>query len=159
VGRLALRLQTPDAGVVSFDGHDLGTIDKRGLQKTRAKMTVVFQEPYQSLNPRMRVGEIVSEPLVIHESRMPRAQRRARVVDAPEPVPLGERFVDRYPHQLSGGQQQRVGIARAIVTRPKFIVLDEPTSSLDLSVRAQILQLLSDLQREYGLAFLFISHD
>jgi len=159
IGRLALRLQTPDAGVITFEGQDLAELSKQSLSAVRARMTVVFQEPYQSLNPRMNVGEIVGEPLVIHERRLGRSERRQRVVDALEHVALGQTFLDRYPAELSGGQQQRVGIARAIVTRPSFVVLDEPTSSLDLSVRAQVLQLLGDLQKEFDLAYLFISHD
>ena len=159
IARLALRLYELNGGKVEFDGRDLTSLDREELRHLRSKMTIVFQEPYESLNPRQRIGRTIEEPLVIHEKNLSPAERHARVVDALNHVALGENFYDRYPHELSGGQQQRVGIARAIVTRPKFIVLDEPTSSLDLSVRAQILQLLHDLQQEYNLAYLFISHD
>ena len=159
VGRLALALLAPDRGNVTFEGTDLGTISDRELRKLRAKMTAVFQEPYESLNPRMAVGSTVEEPLVIHEASLGAKERRERVIETLADVALGEDLYRRYPHELSGGQQQRVGIARAIVTRAKFIVLDEPTSSVDLSVRAQILDLLSRLQNELGLAYLFISHD
>ena len=159
IARLALRLYELDGGRVEFDGRDLTTLDRDELRHLRSKMTMVFQEPYESLNPRQRIGRTIEEPLVIHEKSLSPAERHARVVDALNHVALGEAFYDRFPHEISGGQQQRVGIARAIVTRPKFIVLDEPTSSLDLSVRAQILQLLHDLQQEFNLAYLFISHD
>ena len=159
IARLALRLYELDAGTVQFDGRDLTTLSRDELRHLRADMTIVFQEPYESLNPRQRIGRTVEEPLVIHERELTAAERHARVVDALNHVALGENFYERYPHEISGGQQQRVGIARALVTRPRFIVLDEPTSSLDLSVRAQILQLLADLQDEFNLAYLFISHD
>ncbi len=159
IARLALRLYELNQGTVEFDGRDLTKLDREELRHLRSAMTIVFQEPYESLNPRQRIGRTIEEPLVIHHPDMSAADRHARVVDTLNHVALGENFYDRFPHELSGGQQQRVGIARAIVTRPKFIVLDEPTSSLDLSVRAQILQLLNDLQDEFNLAYLFISHD
>ena len=159
IARMALRLYELDAGTVEFDGRDLTGLDREELRHLRSQMTIVFQEPYESLNPRQRIGRTIEEPLVIHHPELSAADRQSRVVDALNHVTLGESFYDRFPHELSGGQQQRVGIARAIVTRPKFIVLDEPTSSLDLSVRAQILQLLNDLQQEFNLAYLFISHD
>jgi oligopeptide/dipeptide ABC transporter ATP-binding protein len=159
VGRIVLRLHDADSGTVLFDGVDLARLGKRELQRMRSQMTMVFQEPYQSLDPRMRIQRIVEEPLVIHEPSLSRREREARVLETLEHVGLGNGFAGRYPHELSGGQQQRAGVARAIVTRPKFVVLDEPTSSLDLSVRAQVLQLLGTLQREFGLAYLLISHD
>lgn len=159
IARLALRLYELNEGTVHFDGRDLTTLSREELRHQRSQMTIVFQEPYESLNPRQRIGRTVEEPLIIHEKKLSTAERHARVVDALNHVALSEDFYDRFPHEISGGQQQRVGVARAIVTRPQFIVLDEPTSSLDLSVRAQILQLLSDLQDEFNLAYLFISHD
>ncbi|MGE3619226.1 MAG: ABC transporter ATP-binding protein [Acidimicrobiia bacterium] len=159
VGRLALRLLEPSAGRVRFEGVDLGSLGRQEMRQVRSRLQVVFQEPLQSLDPRQRVGRIVAEPLVLHRPDLGPAQRRAVVAETLVQVGLGGSIADRYPRQLSGGQQQRVGIARAIVTRPSFVVLDEPTSSLDLSVRAQILDLLSNLRRELGVAYLFISHD
>jgi oligopeptide/dipeptide ABC transporter ATP-binding protein len=159
VGRLALRLLEPDSGVVYFDDVDLAKLDRRALRRMRARMTIVFQEPYESLNPRQTIGKTIAEPLLIHAPGLTPLERQKRVLDTLDHVALNASLADRYPHELSGGQQQRVGIARAIVTRPQFIVLDEPTSSLDLSVRAQILELLADLQDEYNLAYLFITHD
>jgi oligopeptide/dipeptide ABC transporter ATP-binding protein len=159
LARLVLRLHEPDSGTIEFDGRDLSALRSKELRALRALATIVFQEPYESLNPRQSVGRTIEEPLVIHRGDMSAAQRRRQVVETLDVVALNETFYDRYPHQLSGGQQQRVGVARAIVTRPKLIVLDEPTSSLDLSVRAQILMLLADLQKEFGLAYLFVSHD
>lgn len=159
VGRLVLGLHRPTSGHITFDGRDISTMPAPELRMLRSEMTVVFQEPDESLNPRMAIGSIVEEPLIIHEPTLSPGERKARVVDALEHVTLSEDLYYRYPHQLSGGQQQRVGIARAIVTRPKFIVLDEPTSSLDLSVRSAILKLLGRLQSELQLAYLFISHD
>ena len=159
LGRLVLGLHQPSSGQITFDGHDISTMPAAELRRLRSQMTVVFQEPDESLNPRMSIGSIIEEPLVIHEPALTPGERKARVVDALEHVTLTEDLYYRYPHQLSGGQQQRVGIARAIVSRPKFIVLDEPTSSLDLSVRSAILKLLARLQSELHLAYLFISHD
>jgi oligopeptide/dipeptide ABC transporter ATP-binding protein len=157
--RLALGLQAPDEGTVQFDGQDLQGLDRESLRRLRARMTMVFQEPYASLNPRQTVGRTVDEPLRIHEPELGPAERRRRTDEALEQVSLSGSFYDRYPHEMSGGQQQRVGIARAMVTRPQFIVLDEPTSSLDLSVRAQVLRLLGELRADLGLAYLFVSHD
>ena len=159
LGRVILGLHAPDGGEISFDGARVDLLDARGQRPLRSKLTVVFQEPDESLNPRMTVGETVAEPLRVHEPHLGRADRQARVSEALADVSLPPELAERYPRQLSGGQQQRVGIARAIVTRPKFIVLDEPTSSLDLSVRSQILALLARLQAERGLGYLFISHD
>jgi oligopeptide/dipeptide ABC transporter ATP-binding protein len=157
--RLAVRLHDPDSGSVRFDGVELTTLGKEELRRTRAQMAVVFQEPFASLNPRMRVGATIEEPLILHRPELGTTSRQKIVAETLEQVALPAGYAQRYPHQLSGGQQQRVGIARAIVTRPKFVVLDEPTSALDLSVRAQILTLLGGLQAELGLAYLFVSHD
>jgi oligopeptide/dipeptide ABC transporter ATP-binding protein len=157
--RLALGLQSPDEGTVEFDGLALQDLPREELRRLRARMTMVFQEPYASLNPRQTVGRTVDEPLRIHEPELGTAERRRRTDEALEQVALSGSFYDRYPHEMSGGQQQRVGIARAMVTRPQFIVLDEPTSSLDLSVRAQVLRLLGELRDDLGLAYLFVSHD
>jgi oligopeptide/dipeptide ABC transporter ATP-binding protein len=159
LGRLLLGLYPPDAGRIEFDGQVLNTLGQAELRALRARLSVVFQEPNESLNPRMTIGENVGEPLRIHERSLSRAERRGRVVAALDAVSLPAEVADRYPRQLSGGQLQRVGIARAIVTDPRFVVLDEPTSSLDLSVRSQILALLEELQDRLGLSFLFITHD
>jgi oligopeptide/dipeptide ABC transporter ATP-binding protein len=159
IGRLLLRLIEPDDGRIEFDGNDLRGVGEEELRRIRASMQIVFQEPYESLNPRMRVADIVREPLDIHAHDLSRDARNERVVEGLHDVGLNEDFTDRFPKALSGGQQQRIGIARAIVTRPKLVILDEPTSSLDLSVRAQILELLKDLQSRFGLSYLFISHD
>jgi oligopeptide/dipeptide ABC transporter ATP-binding protein len=159
LGRLALRLLEPTSGTVRFEGRDLGSLRRRELRAARARMQIIFQEPYESLNPRMRVGHIIGEPLSIHRPDLDASQRRQRVMETLEHVGLPEQMYERYPGELSGGQQQRIGVARAIVTEPALVVLDEPTSSLDLSVRAQILQLLQRLQAELGMAYVFISHD
>lgn len=159
LGRLVLRLLEPDQGSVRFQGVDLTKLDVKSMREVRSRLQVVFQEPFESLNPRMSVGDIVSEPLIIHEKNLNGKERDHKVRETIERVGLSQESITRLPGQLSGGQQQRVGIARAIITNPRLIVLDEPTSSLDLSVRAQILSLLSDLQGELGLAYLFISHD
>ncbi len=159
LGRAVLRLLEVDAGKISFDGTDLRTLDARAMQRQRAHMQIVFQEPYESLNPRMSVGSIVAEPVQIHQSDLSSKAVRALVLETMERVGLPVDAARRLPGELSGGQQQRVGIARAIITRPRFLVLDEPTSSLDLSIRKQILDLLRELQLEYGMAYLFVSHD
>ena len=159
LGRAVLRLLDVDSGTVSFEGKDLGAMDRKQLRAQRAEMQVVFQEPFESLNPRMSIGSIVAEPLQIHHPELGTSETRRQVRDALERVGLPPDASSRLPGELSGGQQQRVGVARAIVSRPRFVVLDEPTSSLDLSIRAQILALLAGLQEDLGLAYLFVSHD
>lgn len=157
VGRCVLRLIEPTAGSVLFEGEDLTTLDRTRLRERRRDMQIIFQDPYSSLNPRMRVGEIVAEPLAIHNVGT-RASRRTAARDLLEEVGLAHDAADRYPHEFSGGQRQRIGIARALALKPKLIVADEPVSALDVSVQAQIVNLLQDLQRLHGLTYLFISH-
>lgn len=159
LGRLMLGLQRCDGGSIRFDGTDIAGLRARDLQRLRSRMTVVFQEPLESLNPRMRIGSTIEEPLRIHRPEMSGLDRRRKVDEALRKVALDPSMCDRSPSELSGGQQQRVSIARAIVTEPEFVVLDEPTSALDLSVQAQVLQLLYELQSDMGLSYLFISHD
>jgi oligopeptide/dipeptide ABC transporter ATP-binding protein len=159
LGRLLLGLQDPDSGSIAFEGSDLASLSAAEVREVRQRLTVVFQEPDESLNPRMTILQNVAEPLRIHRKELSRVDVRRLVVEALDSVSLPEEIADRYPRQLSGGQQQRVGIARAIVTEPRFVVLDEPTSSLDLSVRSQILTLLTQLQERLGLSFLLITHD
>jgi peptide/nickel transport system ATP-binding protein/oligopeptide transport system ATP-binding protein len=159
LGRLAIALARPDEGTITFAGRDLSQLSDRELRRMRSEFQIVFQEPFESLDPRLSVGATVAEPLAIFEPQLSRAERRRRVEEAFEEVTLGAHLLDRRPRDLSGGQQQRVGIARAIVTNPRLIVLDEPTSSLDLTVRAAILNLLDRLQKAHDLAYLFISHD
>ena len=158
-GRLCLGLLHPDGGSVRVLGRDLSELRARQLRSFRGTATMVFQEPFQSLNPRMRVGSIIEEPLQIHQPELESRARSRKVNEALEQVGLPTGFAQRFPAELSGGQQQRVGIARAVICKPRFVVLDEPTSSLDLSVQAQILRLLRQLQTELDLAYLFISHD
>lgn len=159
IGRLMLRLLEADSGTVTLDGVDVMSLGAEELRRARASMQIVFQEPLESLNPRMRIGDIVGEPLRIHEPQLGREDRRSRVLAVLQEVGLNTEHADRYARSMSGGQQQRVGIARALITRPKVIVLDEPTSSLDLSVQAQILQILHQLQVDHGMSYLYISHD
>jgi oligopeptide/dipeptide ABC transporter ATP-binding protein len=158
LGRIALALRLPDSGSVRFDGNDLGTLPPRALAALRPRMQIVFQDPYASLNPRRNVEEIVGLPLALNLSSG-RAERRARVLEALDWVGLGGEHLGRYPHQFSGGQRQRIGIARALVLRPDFVVCDEPVAALDVSIQAQIIDLLARLRRELKLAYLFISHD
>ncbi len=158
LGRLALRLREPTAGVVRFDGVDLGGLSPAALAALRSRMQIVFQDPYSSLNPRRTVGEIIGLPLRLHRPAGANAIR-TEVVAMLEAVGLGAEHLHRYPHQFSGGQRQRIGIARALVLRPEFLVCDEPVSALDVSIQAQIIELLERLRRELGLAWLFISHD
>jgi oligopeptide/dipeptide ABC transporter ATP-binding protein len=158
-GRCILRLLEPTSGSVRFEGVDVAAARGRDLRRLRAQMRIVFQEPFESLNPRLRVGDIIAEPLLLHRPELDRGARRRRVLELMERVHLAPQLIRRRPGQLSGGQQQRAGIARAIATGPKFVVLDEPTSALDVSVRAQILELLLELQRDQGFSYLFISHD
>lgn len=158
VGRCVLKLVEPTAGRVIFLGEDVTAWSQERFRRLRPHIQLVFQEPYDSLNPRMRIGRILEEPLRLAGRAGP-AERQARVRALLAMVGLDEGFLDLYPHQLSGGEQQRVGIARAIATEPDLVVLDEPTSALDVSVRAEILDLLADLRERLGLAYLFISHD
>jgi oligopeptide transport system ATP-binding protein len=158
VGRLLLRLIEPTSGAVWFDGQEITRATRTEMQPVRRHMQIVFQDPHSSLNPRRKIGEIVSRPLVIHgEATRRDADRRAG--ELLSLVGLDPDMRGRFPHEFSGGQRQRIGVARALALRPSFIVLDEPTSSLDVSVQAQILNLLNDLKRELGLTYLFISHD
>lgn len=158
LSRVLLRLTEADLGEIRFEGRDLRAMRGRELMQLRADMRMVFQKPFDSLNPRQRVGEIVAAPYVVHGFR-PDGGLRAETSRLLDLVGLSESFKDRYPHEISGGQRQRVGIARALALRPKLIVCDEPVSALDVSIQSQILNLLKDLQREFGLTYLFISHN
>jgi ABC-type oligopeptide transport system ATPase subunit len=157
LGRLILRLIEPTSGSVRFNRPDVLPASGADLRRLRRDMQIVFQDPFGSLNPRMRVDEIITEPLAIHDSLNSR-NRRTRAAELLRAVGLDESALARYPHEFSGGQRQRIGIARALALKPKFIVADEPVSALDVSVGAQIVNLLRDLQREFGLTYLFISH-
>jgi ABC-type microcin C transport system duplicated ATPase subunit YejF len=158
LARMLLRLIEPDSGEIWFEGRKLGGLSGAELRAQRRQMQMIFQDPFASLNPRMRVGEIVAEPLAIHEPKLSRAERRARAAAVLKRVGLGEDALKRYPHEFSGGQRQRVGIARALILSPKLVVADEPVSALDVSVGAQVLLLLQELQGEFGLTYIFISH-
>ncbi len=157
-GRLLIRLIKPSAGRIVFEGRDLATIDGPELRALRRDIQIIFQDPYGALNPRMSVADILSEPFEIHEIGRGR-ETRSRVLDLLDRVGLARAHADRYPHEFSGGQRQRIGIARALALNPKLIVCDEPVSALDVSVQAQIVNLLQDLQRDFGLAYVFIAHD
>ena len=158
LARMLLRLIEPDSGELLVDGRDFLSARGAELRALRRGMQMVFQDPFASLDPRMRVGAIVAEPLEIHEPRLSRGERRARVVEILCAVGLGEDTLRRYPHEFSGGQRQRIGIARALVLRPRLVIADEPVSALDVSVGAQILELLQNLQRDFALTYLLISH-
>jgi oligopeptide transport system ATP-binding protein len=157
-GYCVLQLLKPTNGSVRFMGKELTTLPRTELREMRKEMQIVFQDPYSSLNPRMTVGNIVAEPMQVHDQGT-RRQREARVRDLLETVGFNPDFTNRYPHEFSGGQRQRIGIARALALNPRLIVCDEPVSALDVSIQAQILNLLKDLQRDLGLAFLFVAHD
>ncbi len=159
VGRTILRLIEPTSGSIKFDGADITTISQNDLRSFRKKMQIIFQDPFSSLNPRMTVGDIVSEPLVIHRLFNSQAERRERVAQLLETVGLNPEHISRYPHEFSGGQRQRIGIARALAVEPEFIVADEPVSALDVSIQAQVVNLLQDLKEKLGLTILFIAHD
>ena len=158
LGRIILRLIVPTAGQVLFAGHDLTTLKGGEMRAMRQQMQVVFQNPLSSLSPRFKVEQIVAEPLVTHRV-LPKNKIRGRVIELLEQAGLGKQHLDRFPHELSGGQCQRVAVARALAVNPKLIILDEPTSSLDVSVQAQIINLFEDLKKSHGLTYLFISHD
>jgi peptide/nickel transport system ATP-binding protein len=157
IARIVLGLVEPTSGDVTFDGHPVTGVPQSRLRPLRRRMQPVFQDPYAALNPRMRVEQIVTEPLVIHEKHS-RAERRRRCQELLRSVGLDDSAMPRYPHEFSGGQRQRINIARALALRPELLILDEPVSALDVSVGAQIVNLLRDLQRDFSLTYLFISH-
>ena len=157
-GRAILQLYKPTAGSVLFEGADLVALKGEDLRKMRRRMQMIFQDPYASLNPRMTVGSIVAEPLEVHNIGT-KAERVERVRELLKVVGLNPYFINRYPHEFSGGQRQRIGVARALAVNPAFIVCDEPISALDVSIQAQVINLLEDLQEQFGLTYLFIAHD
>jgi oligopeptide/dipeptide ABC transporter ATP-binding protein len=156
--KLVLGLERPTGGSMRFEGREVASLDRAGSRHYRKSVQAVFQDPYASLDPRMRVGSIIAEPLVINEQRTA-AERRRRVLELLDLVGLPERAADLFPHEFSGGQRQRIAIARALALSPRLVVLDEPVSALDVSIRAQILNLLRDIQKRLGVAYLFIAHD
>lgn len=158
VGRMVLRLIEPDSGSVTFDGIDVLATKPKQLRALRQRMQMIFQDPYSSLDPRMTIRDAVAEPLLVHTDK-DRATREKEAVELLDKVGIGSRYLERYPAELSGGQLQRVAIARALTMKPSLIVCDEPVAALDVSVRAQVLNLLRDLQEELGLAYLFVCHD
>ena len=158
-GRTILRLLEATEGEVVFEGKNVMDLDKSAMRAIRRDMQIIFQDPYASLNPRMTVADIVGEPLDIHNLAKNKKERNERVKEILENVGLGSEYMNRYPHEFSGGQRQRIGVARALAVDPKLIIADEPVSALDVSVQAQVINLLQDLQKEYGLTYLFIAHD
>ena len=159
VGRTLLKLLEPTGGAIRVEGQDITALDREGMLPYRRRMQMIYQDPYASLNPRMSVGDIVSEPLIIHGDGSNRAQRREKVAALFQRVGLRPRLMDSYPHEFSGGQRQRIGIARALALGPDLIVGDEPVSALDVSIQAQIINLMMDLQDEFNLSWLFVAHD
>lgn len=157
-GRAILRLEEPTAGTVEFEGVELTTLSKKEMRKKRKDLQIIFQDPYASINPRQTVADILNEAMTIQNS-VPADKRRKRIIELLETVGLNEYQADRYPHEFSGGQRQRIGIARALAVDPKLIICDEAVSALDVSIQAQVLNLLEELQEEYKLTYLFISHD
>ncbi len=158
-GRTILRLLEATAGEVIFEGKSVMDLDKKAMRAIRRDMQIIFQDPYASLNPRMTVADIVGEPLDIHKLAKNKKERNEKVREILENVGLGAEYMHRYPHEFSGGQRQRIGVARALAVDPKLIIADEPVSALDVSVQAQVVNLLQDLQKEFGLTYLFIAHD
>ena len=158
VGRAAIRLYEPTDGSIKIEGQDISRADARKLRPVRPKMQMIFQDPQASLNPRMTVASIIGEPLDEHRA-LTAGERTARIYELMDQVGLNRTFANRYPHEFSGGQRQRIGIARALALNPKFIVCDEPIAALDVSIQAQVVNLLEELQQEFGLTYLFISHD
>jgi oligopeptide/dipeptide ABC transporter ATP-binding protein len=156
-GRLVLRLIAPTAGTIEFEGEDLLALDARALRARRRALQIIFQDPYTSLNPRMTVGQTLSEPLALHG--LAAGRERERVAELLSIVGLSPAHAERYPHEFSGGQRQRIGIARALAAEPKLVVCDEPVSALDVSIQAQVVNLLTDLQKSFGLSYIFIAHD
>ncbi|MBV9814397.1 MAG: ABC transporter ATP-binding protein [Alphaproteobacteria bacterium] len=158
-GRCILRLEKPTDGQILYDGVDIARAERKELLALRRRIQVIFQDPYSSLNPRMKVGEIIGEPIMVHGLERDTARRAARVRELLSVCGLDPKFADRYPHEMSGGQRQRVGIARALALEPEFIVCDEAVSALDVSIQAQIVNLLEDLRERFSLTYLFIAHD
>ncbi len=159
LGRCLIRLLDPTSGTVRFNGNDITKIEGDELREIRKKMQIIFQDPYASLNPRMTIGSILEEPLIIHNLYSSEATRKERVMELAQLVGLRPEAMSRYPHEFSGGQRQRVGIARALAVNPELIVCDEPVSALDVSIQAQVLNLLMELQKKLGLTYVFIAHD
>src|SRR4051794_18986988 len=157
--RVMMRLLDPTSGTIEFDGEDITTVTGHRLKALRREMQMIFQDPYSSLNPRKTVGSIIAEPFAIHDLLAGKGERRARVRELMDRVGLNPEHYNRYPHEFSGGQRQRIGVARAIALDPKLIVADEPVSALDVSIQAQVLNLLRGLQRDLGLTLVFIAHD
>ena len=158
LGRLILRLEEPTSGEILYNGENILAFDEERMRSMREEMQIIFQDPFSSLNPRKNVAHIVGEPLMVHGVRS-RRERDARVLELLKVVGMGQEHMRRYPHQFSGGQRQRIGVARALALNPKLIICDEAVSALDVSVQAQVINLLQDLQEEFGLTYLFISHD
>ncbi|MFH1066717.1 MAG: ATP-binding cassette domain-containing protein [bacterium] len=159
IGRAITRLEDIQGGSIQYEGREISRLGRRAMFPFRKKIQMIFQDPYNSLNPRLTILSTVSEPLEIHFPEMSKTARRARVTELLEMVGLEKKHLDRYPHEFSGGQRQRIGIARALAVKPEFIICDEPVSALDVSVQAQIINLLQDLQQQLGLTYLFIAHD
>lgn len=158
-GRVILRLLTPTEGTVTFDGTDVSRLSAEQMRKMRTRMQIIFQDPFSSLNPRMTISQAIEEPIRLHGLIPDKREREKRVLELMETVGLASRLYNSYPHELDGGRRQRIGIARALSVNPEFIVCDEPVSALDVSIQAQILNLMEDLQRQMGLTYLFITHD
>ncbi|WP_053203382.1 ABC transporter ATP-binding protein [Jiangella muralis] len=159
LAKLLMRLEEPSSGKTYFHGQNIYDLQGKALRELRRNIQIVFQDPYSSLNPRMTVGDIVGEPFDIHPEVVPRGQRRKQVQELLDVVGLNPEHINRYPHQFSGGQRQRIGIARGLALRPEIIICDEPVSALDVSVQAQVINLLEKLQDEFGLSYIFIAHD
>jgi oligopeptide/dipeptide ABC transporter ATP-binding protein len=157
-GKTILRILNPDGGRIDFDGHDITRLTPKQMEPFRRRMMVIYQDPFGSLDPRMTIGKTIAEPMIVHRT-VPKSERTERVAEIMGKVGLVPDQIDRYPHEFSGGQRQRIGIARALATNPDFIVADESVSALDVSIQAQIINLLQDLQREFSITLLFIAHD
>jgi len=158
-GKLILRLINPTAGSIYFDGHDITHLKPKQMSEFRKKMMIIYQDPYGSLDPRMTIGAAIAEPIEVHKLATTKEEKENKIIELMEKVGLTPDQINRYPHEFSGGQRQRIGIARALATNPTFIVADEPVSALDVSIQAQIINLLKDLQKDFGLTLLFITHD
>ena len=159
LGRTIIRLQEPTSGSVFFDGKDVSKLNRQGLREQRRQMQMIFQDPFSSLNPRMTISQAIEEPLALYKICPDRTSRQKRVAELMDTVGLARRLYNTYPHELDGGRRQRIGIARALALNPRFIVCDEPVSALDVSIQAQILNLMQDLQKEFHLTYMFITHD